>query len=566
MIDYSLIDDWYGNIIPNRFEDKTMLEFCFKSEQFLRIVQRDSEARLKIDSEAQTAYTDGLDCYIPALFFTQQFYDYLGIAKKQEQIRACIAVINGCQLHESLHIKILGKDKCDIRKLIGDNDEFRNYHNQEFYAIFNIVEDQFSENWFIQSNPFYGRFVTLLQKIIFNDYIFKQNLEEYSKGSHYNFKRINLLTSYRNADNQEFPDNLIKRAVNVFYKSNNIHLDIYGRLSISKEIFDLLINRDQIQDGEYNSLIDENGFNNQTLNRICSILEDNNTLEKIQALSENIHTEQRIKMDVIFKDVGELPSHGQLVTNDENFRNFAEFLKFAKSLKHAPTMPKEIGSKISNNLIHRIATDNKIFRQRTNDHLKRGEPEIIVLIDLSFSMVSSNLIESVVKASKSIFESLYQAGLSIAVYGHTTYYDSAVVYAIAANNMPFLNKTITSTHDYVNRFERILNVDSSANADGFAIQFLASHFSEKQGDKAIIVLSDGRPSASNYNDESAIEHTKSVVKNLRDSNITVLSLSLIERVMENNNDIYGDGNIQAWGNMLETNFRKAVSQIIKRGN
>jgi hypothetical protein len=332
---------------------------------------------------------------------------------------------------------------------------------------------------------------------------------------------------------------------------------------LAKQIFDLLINREQIS-GDYKSTIDSNDFDKK-LDSVLGRLADDNILDKIKALSENIVTEQQVKMDVDFRNVNELSNHGAIVSADENFNNFAEFLKFAKSLKHAPTMPKEIGSKVNNNLIHRITIDNRIFRQRTNNHLKRGEPEIIVLIDLSGSMVSVNLLYPVLQVSKSVFASLYNVGLPIAVYGHTTGYASSVVYGIAANNMPLMNKALVTTRDYEQCFNRVLGVSSASNADGIAIQFVASRFSDRQGDKAVIILSDGRPSAYGYDGETAIEHTKNVVENLRNSNISVLSLSLTKEVMENNDRIYGNGNIQAWGNMLESNFRKAISSIIKRG-
>lgn len=570
MINYDLIKNWYGSTLPKRFDAANLVKFCYRSNQFLRIVNPLVNSQLLMHHNAPSAYTDGSDCYLPGLFFSQEFYSQaLEISNESEQILACLALINGAQIHESLHIEYLGEN-CDIKKLTESRNWLTNYNYKEFYTLFNIVEDQFSEFVFGQHNPYYNRFLILLRQIMFNKNVFIRALNSYDDDSKNNKNRLALLVAYRNENNTSYPDYLIKSAVSILNRANNINLTLDNRLSLAQELFDLLISREEAELSNDRSPLrnDSVPFElNQFIKDIVQTIFNNNNrlLEEIQAMVNDVLNNDHFNFVINYNDVKDF-SISETIKSSTNYARFCDFLKFAKTLKIQPGQPIDKGSKVAKNLIHRIAIDNTVFRRRTDEQLNLGEPEIIVLIDLSYSMVSSELINPVIEVSKGIFESLFNAGLAISVYGHTTKnYNGVEIIGIAANNLPLSNpRILQTTNDFEDRFNRVLSVHNAANADGFAIEFVASRFSQRRGDKAIIVLSDGKPSAISYN-ATGIEHTKTTVKNLRDSNIKVLSLSLVKDVMEANNTIYGqEFNLAAFEGNLESQFRKIVGQIIKR--
>lgn len=563
MLNFDLIKNWYRSYLPKTFNSEDMIRFCYRSNQFLRITNPNHTSRLIVTSQQNTAYTDGKDCYIPTLFFKQEFYsEFLNIQDIQEQILACIALINGSQIHESIHIQLLDKN-CNISTLItGKRIEDRYKINGYFYLLFNIVEDQFSENWFIQNYPFYGKFLELTQQIFFSGWIFDKNLVDYKNDSKNNDVRLKLLLCYRNNKNKDVPDSLIHTAVKILYQANDFNLSVNDRLNLAKKLFDLLIDPTQ-EKNVYSTNIDVEDILKKQLNELARNFSKD--LEALEVLAGEISKDEfEENEEIVYQDIIELDCSSK-ITASENFSNFANYLKYAKAVKKQAGMPVISGSRISNQLVHRIAMDNKIFNRNTDDRNVKSEPEIIVLIDLSYSMVTSDLIKPVISTSKAIFESLFKAGLPIAIYGHTTN-GNTLVFGIAANKMPLNHPAkIETTFNFEDRFNRVLTVDNSANRDGSAIQFVTQRFSNRNSQKTLLVLSDGKPSSYRYRGNQAEDHVKNVVNHLRESNVDVLSLSLVQEVLETNDKIYGqDQNVRCFGNNLESAFKQVVSQIIKR--
>jgi hypothetical protein len=197
--------------------------------------------------------------------------------------------------------------------------------------------------------------------------------------------------------------------------------------------------------------------------------------------------------------------------------------------------------------------------------VKKGKPEVIVCIDVSGSTecrYSNNkqLFEEMLEAGWGAHISFKNAGINNSVYAHSTDYGSfAVLYGIVAYNMPLELGTTQeiSVGNCVNRFNVIRNVGHNYNADGHALEMVSKQFSKEGNTKIILMLSDGMPSRSKYN--SPMQHTKTVVKMLRQQGIVVISMSVVDSVVEDNDAIYDkEWNVRAAGNI-----EQAMIDVIK---
>jgi nitric oxide reductase activation protein len=127
--------------------------------------------------------------------------------------------------------------------------------------------------------------------------------------------------------------------------------------------------------------------------------------------------------------------------------------------------------------------------------------------------------------------------------------------------MPFQNKQVQTTQDAFKRISNAVHIDLQENYDGFAIYSLKDYFL-KSTKRFMIVLSDGQPSGNGYRGGAANEHTKKIVDNLRKDGTNVYAISLVESVVQANNQIYGKQyNINGSGN-LDSELRKLIVNLI----
>ena len=86
----NLIREWYGETLPKVFKHEKLIEFCFRSNQFLRIVNKSHTSKIKLVRGDKHAlpFTDGKDCYLPVQMFMDKFYEQLGINTVQEKNRS----------------------------------------------------------------------------------------------------------------------------------------------------------------------------------------------------------------------------------------------------------------------------------------------------------------------------------------------------------------------------------------------------------------------------------------------------------------------------------------------
>lgn len=567
MTDYTIIEKWYGGYIPTF---NNLLDFSIKSNILTKGI---ISTPITLDKMAETAYMKDGKCVLPALFFTQKFYtEYLGI-DEQDSIYAAIAVINGSQLHESLHHLILGAS-ADFRTVtdhyLKDHAVLDKYYTQVFKDCFNIIEDVYSNYYCSVNYPALNVFVDLLIKTVFNKSLFDNSYENLHTVK--NVKTVlNCLVCSQNDDNltggTQFEVDY-KEHIEVMLSARNVNLSLNDRFDLAEKLHTLLAKEfddDDFSKENSDTWIDNNSqFSNQEIADFSSSYFAD--LHEIYTdFVDTVAFKKPTEIIIDLVDIKTINSHYvQPLSLDKNFNGFSQYIQNARALKPMPVEPKYTGQVILTNRLFSAKIDGKIFSKRDIQVFDRNYPEIIFLGDGSGSMASSGLLTPVAIATKTIFKDLKENNIGCAVYFHTTRYGKCLIYAVASNNMPFMNqKQLVTTQDYEKRFDAIPMIDTAQNADGYAIEFVSKRFSDKPGKKVIVVLSDGLPSFGYSGGEESKNHIRNLCKNLRDSNISVVSLSLTDEVMSNNSELYGEkNNIAAYGSNLQNNLKKLVSQIV----
>lgn len=574
MIDYSLVDKWYNYSIPKRFDSTELLDFIIRSNLISRFVK---EVELKFDAKSPSAYTDGEFCYLAGVFFKKDFYEkILFIHDEKEQIKACIAVNNGIQIHEALHIDILGnKNKLDMIKGHVRAEKYQT--DAIFFDLLNIIEDSFSENYCFFENPRAYTFLESANGIFFNENVVNDRV--FNVTDELNISNLlNILIIFRRRDliKSSLPfDCNIQEFTDVLFRSLDTSLTLQQRVSIAVDLRELIEKNEELeQEAQKKKFahddlnIDQYEVMTDVIKEIRKIIYDNK--HDLDSLSKffQIETNENPKpIPVVYHDINEFNGHKQIVPQKE-FANFANLLSHFRQEKNTTGKPKIIGNKFNPKRFHNFSVDGKVMTQDDSQKTKKGEPKIILLIDASGSM-RGELLDKTVNVCYSVFDSLKTNHIPCAVYAHTTDYKNAIVVGVSSYQMPLSGKHIENTHNNLKRFQNIHGIDCSENADGWAIDFVSKRFPESIDDKFLIVLSDGQPSYGDfeYVGANGVNHTKEIVKSINKGGIYVVSMSLTEYVVETNNKIYGkDKNFKAYGSRLSEEIKKLIYKITYKGN
>lgn len=244
---------------------------------------------------------------------------------------------------------------------------------------------------------------------------------------------------------------------------------------------------------------------------------------------------------------------------------FASKLKQLRTVTKAEGLPKKTGSKIDPLRMHNAAVDGKIFSRKSSvDVGRNGDIEIRILVDASGSMNQYSTISGVslyeytIAVSKKLFTACRNSGVSTKVLAHTT---------IDVDDKPLL-VTIADdeTRNIEGNFSKALGIHLQQNIDGVIINEVATkEFSkETRMRKVLIVLSDGVPMSPNYSGSDAVKHTKAAIENARKNGIEVMSVSLVRRVNEQNDGIYGKENNFDASENLDDGMMELVTKLVRR--
>lgn len=587
------VRQWYGywDIVP-RFETTRFAQFCARSSQLARYVSgKDTVIRLSQDMSACAEHsTDSRPnvVWIPQAYFSVDFFE-ASDPKLQTRhalfTEIALAIFNGSMVHEARHIRYSPPTIGAILELntLGRNAEAEHLNIGVLAPIANIIEDLFIDAR-DAAEP-YQWFVDAKNEVFFPTYVFEDRAALY----------ISL------AEEDTVPPTVVATVLNdlLVFAKNGVNLahkmwqhtpvtaqictyldearnayDVAERANMAFLIYDLIMNdipKDE-QDGVGNQTGDMDSPLGMTSGNgtESNVQIDPEMVQKMLAQTSRLATSfsKIIATEieggkvapivdphvthvppVVQRDINALAGLGDsTLAPSQTFNGFGQMLRKLKSRNHTHGPASNRGAIIKSRL-HRIASDGMVCGKRVEMMLPE-EIEVVMLGDASGSMKSNLLLRPTIEAVWGAYNSIKQAGNAVSAYFHSTQGenddDEPVVYTVASHKMG------TPLSGVEQRFQRVWAIEANCNFDGFAIQHMATKFTPRVGRKVLIVFSDGTPNGRGYRSDMAIDHTQTVVKQLRRRGIEVFSISLSEDVVHDNDLIYGKAyNIDATRDIAE---------------
>lgn len=141
-----------------------------------------------------------------------------------------------------------------------------------------------------------------------------------------------------------------------------------------------------------------------------------------------------------------------------------------------------------------------------------------LLVDESGSMSGADRITHARLTSLILYDFCNRLNIPIAVYGHSTGYDTDVLLNAYAD---------FDSVDKNDRY-RIMKMDCiGGNRDGYALRFLAERLMLQSAEiKLLFIISDGRPAARGYSGNEAFEDLASIKKEYRRKGIITIAAAI----------------------------------------
>lgn len=256
------------------------------------------------------------------------------------------------------------------------------------------------------------------------------------------------------------------------------------------------------------------------------------------------------------------------------FAALPRYMRYDMARKPKAHHPRDYGSRISKRNLHRIATDNMIFRGKDGGRKRMPDKaQVILLLDDSGSTEmrfpaagTDDLVPLWIQqtnAAWGAFNALRENNFPVAVYTHSTWSsDATYINCIASHNMPAGSKGVM-THKESEIKKRFLSRYAGrryGNSDGPALMYVNTRWNpHHHGKKIMIVFSDGKPSYNSGVPMRPSELLKKTVEMIRNEGTTVWSVALTEVVVPNLDEYYGrDWNIRGFSSYLDTELAKLV--------
>jgi hypothetical protein len=585
---------WYKDIPEVGTEEFN--RFCGQSISLFNTVAKTTKRILPSIQDIESAA-----CIPGKLFILPLWYFNPNVWKSScDSDAKATMVINGSTVHEALHFLFTKKTPDEII-CAADLSEFGN----ALFQVFNIIEDIAIEAMGKDLFPAYMNFVDAKNTFLFSEESIAEAADTFRSDKSLK-NAIELAVCYKRINTRsldawsDLPAGALG-ALQIASDGKTVELGgILGRLQLAKKF----INAFPTSDREEVSKAGE-GFAIHIAAIETSMLSAIRSERKMKVAIDGMAASGKPGIESVRLEVAEGAEDADEETEDEasfefssiddpkfvsifdskpgtsdhcDFADGADFsflrrVLLLRSKNHAVGEPLKRGTKIVNTRLYKIATDGKIFTNHSQMMNLPTRSEIIILVDASGSMRttrgSGSLFITVVKTAFKMFETLKKANIPCAVYAHTSYNkgsyrssdqpivyeDQPIVYEVASHDM---GKT-TSNNEA--RFQRLSNVSTNQNYDGLVIAEVSKKFTHRSCPKLLIVLSDGRPSAPRYGGDEAEEHTSKMIKLARKT-VNVICMSLVDRVVDANNDIYGkEFNVDA-SRDLEGEFERVLQHVI----
>lgn len=586
-------EKWYSKTLPKLLGE----EFNRFAARSSSLVEPIAKAEMKIDTKAQSAYTDGETIFLPGLYFIPEFYQKLGYENPFEKTALAITAINGSMIHEALHISL---SKCNMIEMTENNERASELvkTDQAFGTILGLVEDLYIENFGRLSFKRISNFMIGKNDIIFSPSEFAKRFQEFEETPN-KTNLLNVMFCRKNVhiDNDKRWSKF-EQFVEAFNEAKSFTLENDDRVFLALKIYDMF---ESEETKEQYSMQEDESFNQNPSEGESETIESKELSEEIQAMISEI-LEQFVKeiedtgksfekevekihmsdLEIKESDLSDIPElrykdilkdhkPGADQEVSKTFSKFAASFRYMYEEKHTLGRPNNRGTKIVKQRLPRILTDNKVLAYHDKKSVVRGKPKVIILLDASGS-TGGRLWEEERKAATGAFLSLQKAGISVAMYAHTSECEEddigdhvPTVYGVAAYNMPLGNNQRIIVSSKINdRFSALRSIRLLENFDGFAIKYVSQCFPNTPGTNILLIFSDGEPAGGyRYCRPQSVEHTREVVKQSRNNRINVISVSLVESVKAANDKIYGkEHNVSAWSGMLEKSLQSVLTSLL----
>jgi hypothetical protein len=517
MIDVSGIFDWY-KYIPSFYAPDFPRFVASGVRQARFMVGRDVPVFLTNGSDA-SASKDGIA--IPKWIFDPTSYgnysvDYSG---KEPLNALSVALFDGLLVHESAHLIYDYADKNVALSRI----RYRGDPTPLLYFCLNLVADCYNEQ---QEWGRYGVFLSVKNNfnngpLTLQHWIDKGQLQPI----------LNCWLNPAVRDHPVFNDyrfDIIEAALT--------EPDVNQRTRLAVQFYETLPPEAQEKQDKRTACSPKYDETKQEIDRSMPKA----ARELIDAVTQHIETpEQTIPKAQVYQVEKYVHGRTDTVEDDPRFERFGRAFSLLKTRLPVPNIPEKRGARLMPLQLARFETDRKLFGEYSEAKVP-DPPEVILLVDASGSM--GGIYRSVLSATKGIYKSLRKIRARTIVLAHT-----------ADNSRPqaHLIVILNGEHNVEQRFNWASRISLAQNVDGAALLGAADFFSGKRGRKIIIHLSDGEPACPGYN--HGREHTMQAIQTLRNKGIIVLSVSLVDSVVNANNRIYGkkfnipveDGNYDA---------------------
>lgn len=200
-----------------------------------------------------------------------------------------------------------------------------------------------------------------------------------------------------------------------------------------------------------------------------------------------------------------------------------------------------------------VRNDGRLFSKNRLPQ-EKADIAVALLVDESGSMASSDRISTARAAALVLHDFCRSLGLPVIVYGHSTGYDDAELYAYAE-------------FDSIDGRDKYRIMDMSArwgNRDGAALRFVAERLSQRDEEtKILILISDGQPADTDYYGTEAEADLRGIKREYTNKGILMFAAAIGDD-KPNIQRIYKDGFLDITDlHKLPANLTRLISQYIK---
>ena len=591
--------DWYsfGRLVISDFGTQDFMQDIVSALSFAQDLGLHANAisQLSISvKRCETAYVDLMtsSIVIPSHYFNSEFYEKrFGLDADDERVGLfAISTINGNIIHELLHIAFttygdtLTPDTIEMlfSRTSGFIEVKKKYDWKTIKIAFNIIEDIFIES---KTPKSLMPFIEACQSVLFTEN-FLSHIEDANSVTN----AFNLAIAFKRMDWRDHPKfkllnegtlTILKQATEISPSApittriqlttnflNSLEIDFEdasgegegegdggegdeegeGDGSEGKDGEDKFsgkLTKVEGLSGEGASIVDTiESLSDEEIEEINSEVEKA-SIEEAKKTSDEKKSETEFSLGDekanwgkpilidIMKDEGYLSPSPRVNPTSKVDTNFVKELIALRSPRNVIGIARDKGSIMPPSRLTRIVTDGKIFakkdiRRSTDNHM-----EVIINIDFSGS-TSGSVINNELGTAMDISKALKAARISHSVYGHTSDPSNRPLYFhIYSYDMEVTN------YDFDARFANACHISLSENFDGVIIGELKGKFTQRDGAKYMLNLSDGEPCAPGYYSSAADAHTKKQIELARKEGIFVFAISVVEHVVDSNNSIYG---------------------------